>query len=586
MSGPLSRCLVPASALTLLSLAAAPAQIAYTDLSHALELPYGRFRCVAAYDYDGDGRDDLLFGGEAGRLFLYRNRGDFDLVDVTEEALPELPATDHYGGAVFGDLDGDGLADLVLGGRPSPPRVLRQRPDHTFEDVTAESGVRASDRTLSLHLADIDGDGRLDIYIALLNARNKLFRNLGGLRFAEEAEARGAEDDNVSMGAIATDYDRDGDVDLYLTHDADRPNLLLDNDGTGHFRNLAVVRGVAVAANGMGVDVADVDADGMPDLYVTNLYENSLLLSGGRFPRWYRDEAVPRRAEERGMSWGVRVFDADHDGRLDIYVANETYFRVDGRDRDNVMYRGLPDGSYEDVAAGALLSPYNDFGMATADFDNDGDLDLAIATSGGDGCQVFRNDSRGGSAVVVRTGLHNAQATAYYGRGRAQWAETHGGSGFAGQSAGMWHFGIADAAQVDSLVVETTAGQREVFYDLAAGGEFRYDTLGGLRPVELASATAVGRTPDITFGPNPTEGSVTAVLPRSVSSPTAGSGQAGQASGRWFYDVRDLTGRTLLRGTAEAQLSLDFGPLPSGTYVIELKSWGGELVVVERVVKY
>ena len=570
MSRPLHRARYLLLFVTAAAMSEAVAQIAYADVSADLDLPYGRYRCVAAYDYDGDGRDDLLYGGERGRLHLYRNLGDWRFEDVTDAVLPDLPADDSYGGAVFGDLDGDGLADLVLGGRPTPPRVLRQRPDHTFEDVTAGSGVAAGSRTLSLHLADLDGDGRLDIYIALLNARNKLFRNRGDLRFSDVAGARGAEDLNVSMGAIATDYDRDGDVDLYLTHDANRANLLLDNDGHGRFRDLAVPRGVAVAANGMGVDVADVDADGRPDFYVTNLYENNLLLSGGRFPPYYRDRATERGCEDRGMSWGVRVFDADHDGLLDVYVANETYFRVDGRDRPNVLYRGLPDGTYEDVAAGPLLSPYSDFGMATADFDNDGDLDIAIATSGGDGCQVFRNDSRGGNAVVIRTGLHNAQATAYFGAGRRQWAETHGGSGFAAQSAGLWHFGIADAVQVDSLVVETSAGQRDVFYDVAAGGQFRYDTLGGLRPLELASSVTAADTPDITLGPNPTDGGVAAVLPK----------------GLWRYDVRDVTGRTLLRGETEGRLSLDLRPLPSGTYVIELSAWEGETIVVRRVVKY
>ena len=335
-----------------------------------------------------------------------------------------------------------------------------------------------------------------------------------------------------------------------------------------HFRNLAVVRGVAVAANGMGVDVADVDADGMPDLYVTNLYENSLLLSGGRFPRWYRDEAVPRRAEERGMSWGVRVFDADHDGRLDIYVANETYFRVDGRDRDNVMYRGLPDGTFEDVAAGALLSPYNDFGLATADFDNDGDLDLALATSGGDGCQVLRNDSRGGRSVTVRTPLLNAQATAYS-AGRAQWAETYGGSGFAAQSSGTWHFGLGEDAQIDSLVVEPLVGGRYVYAGLAAGTQWRFDTLAGLRPMAPTSSAVLAKAvPDVTVAPNPTTDIVEVNL----------------VGGSWHYGLTDALGRVVAVGRGEGTLVLDLGALPSGVYQLALRRWDG-VRVLRRVVR-
>ena len=564
MLGRLPRYLGAASATILVGAgAAASAQIAYTDLSPGLGLPYGRYRCVAAYDYDGDGRDDLLYGGAGGGLHLYRNLGGWRFADVTADVLPALPATDSYGGAVFGDLDGDGLPDLVLGGRPSPPRVLRQRSDHTFEDATAGSGVAAADRTLSLHLADLDGDGRLDIYLALLNARNKLFRNRGGMRFAEEATARGAEDLNVSMGAIATDYDRDGDVDLYLTHDANRANLLLDNDGAGAFRDLARVRGVDVAANGMGVDVADFDADGAPDFYVTNLYENKLLLSGGRFPRRYVDEAVPRGAEEVGMSWGVRAFDADQDGRLDIYVANESYFRIRGEERANVMYRGRPDGTFVDVAAGALRSPYNDFGLATADFDNDGDLDLALATSGGNGCQVLRNDTRGGRSLTVRTPLVNAHATVYL-DGRAQWAETHGGSGFAGQSSGAWHFGLGEVARVDSLVIEPLGGGRYVYRDLAAGTQWRFDATAGLQPARVTSSTVLAAAvPEVTVAPNPTPGRVTVPLP----------------GGEWAYVLADALGRPVARGRGTGTLDLDLGALPSGAYQLELRRWDGVRVV-------
>ena len=522
--------------------------------------PFGQYRCVAAYDYDGDGRDDLLFGGAAGRLRLFRNRGGWHFDDVTA-LLGDLPARNNYGGAAWADLDGDGRADLVLGGRATAPVVLRQTDTGGFDDVTAASGVISYGRTLSLNLADFDGDGRTDIYLALLNAPNRLYLNRGVMRFVDEAALRGATDDNVSMGAIATDYDGDGDVDLYLTHDNNRPNLLLANDGRGYFADVAAELGVDVAANGMGVDVADFDGDARADLYVTNLLENNLLLTGTRYPRRYVDEATARAADDRGMGWGVAVADFDHDGRADIYVGNESYFTVDGRERPNVLYRGLPDGTFEDVAAGAAASPWNDFGLASADLDGDGDLDLAIATSGGLGCQVLRNDSPTGNYLAVRTPAINAQLVAYAG-GRKFWDETHAGSGFAGQSAPHFHVGLGDIAGVDSVVVKMPTGARLAFRDVAPNRTYSLTEAGTLEefvlgPLSSADREAGFAVAGLSVAPNPTSGAI-----------AVGFGE----SRNWTYRVLDGLSNSLRRGACSTRrCTIDLHGLRAGAYIVVVR---------------
>ena len=295
------------------------AQMPFTALSELAQTwggaprPFGPFRCVSAYDYDGDQRDDLLFAGDAGRLRLFRNLGQWRFEDRSD-LLPALPASYAVGGVVWSDLDQDGRADLVIAGRNGPTRLLQQQADGSFEELSESSGLSGEERCFSLNLADFDGDGLIDLYLARINAANQLFRNTGNLIFVEEALDRGADDPSISMGALATDFDADGDTDLYLTHDGLRPNLYLVNDGQGRFLDQAPALGLDLASNGMGVAAADLNADGRPDLYVTNLYENALLIdtavgTAGR-QGGFLEVAVARGADDRGMGWGVS------DGRL------------------------------------------------------------------------------------------------------------------------------------------------------------------------------------------------------------------------------------------------------------------------------
>ena len=565
------RCVIKSSLslIGLLLVVTSEAQIAFADMSYDVGAPYGRYRCVAAYDYDGDGRDDLFFGGQSGGYKLLRNLGDWQFEDVSETLQPLAPSN-NYGGAVFADLDDDGYVELVLGGRGTPARLMSFGPDG-WRDATPGSGVYTSGRTLSLNLADLNGDGLTDIYIALLNEANKLYINQGNLVFTEEAEARGAEDDNISMGAIATDFDKDGDVDLYLTHDSNRPNLLLRNDGTGHFTNVAAARNADIAANGMGVDVADFDGDLQPDIYITNLLENNLLLSGNRYPPTYTDAAGAMGIDDRGMGWGVNVFDVDLDGRLDIYVANQTYFTVDGRERANLLYVQQDDSTFVDAAEGAELSPFNDFGSATADFDNDGDLDIAIATSGGAGCQVFRNDSeRRGRSLTIRTPLINAQATLSVDGGRV-WDETHAGSGFAAQSAAMWHFGLGDADAIDSMVVRTVQGDRFVLRGLEPDKAYTLSGAGVLAEVVVPQSSSTSAVlAGFSLAPNPTAGDVQLVLPK----------------GAWDYTLSDLRGRVLQRGTlGEGTQQLSLRGQASGVYILRLRDIASGEQTVRRILR-
>src|SRR5262249_9215142 len=226
-------------------------------------LGYGMGGAVA--DYDEDGFEDLFLTG-LDRTILYRNRGDGTFEDVT--AAAGATSSRWTTAAGFGDLDGGGDRDLVAvayvevdprevphcrdhSGRPihcspgqypaQPDHLFRNNGDGTFTDVSREAGIEAPNgRGLGLAIADLDDDGRLDLFVANDGTPNFLFRNLGGLRFEEVARTAGAAyngmgQSTASMGVVAEDLNGDGRIDLFHTNFINQTNTLRWNLGGGLF---------------------------------------------------------------------------------------------------------------------------------------------------------------------------------------------------------------------------------------------------------------------------------------------------------------------------------------------------------------
>ena len=319
-------------------------------------------------------------------------------------------------GGLFFDFDDDGWIDIFLvdGGSIADPKVaatakhrlLRNRKNGTFEDVTAASGIRHREYGMGACAGDYDNDGAVDLYITNYGA-NALYRNLGGGRFAEVPKAGGAGSTLWSTSCAFVDVDKDGYLDLFVTNyvKADRtnnkfcgntsprlrgychplaydplPNLLYHNTGKGTFEDVSVKAGVGgVRGNGLGVAVTDVDEDGWPDVFVANdgrpnflfhntgkgLFEETGLVSGVSV-------ALDGKARA-GM--GTAFADYDGDGRLDLVVTNHEF-------EMHSLFRALGGGVFTDVThesgIGPPTLPYVGFGVAFVDFDNDGFRDLAI----------------------------------------------------------------------------------------------------------------------------------------------------------------------------------------------------------------
>ena len=343
-------------------------------------------------DYDADGDLDLYVGFNGAANRLYRNdAGVFTDVAATA-GVADARATRS---AAWADYDNDGDPDLMLGFAPGPASVLKlYRNDRgRFTDVTAAVGLtRDSAGVRQFSWIDVDDDNDLDLFVALRDRPNAMYRNDGG-RFTDIAASIGLADSRRSVGAIWFDYEEDGDLDLYVANQDGDKNGLFRNVGS-RFTDVADSAGVAwggrtpnEATNGtVRPCAADVDGDGHLDLFAANYGRNGLML--------YRGQG---RFEDVSAAWGVdqdarydtcAFSDFDHDGRIDLYVNGTITGGISYRD---ILYRNT--GSrFVEVTPDSMAALQADHGVQWADVDGDGDEDLSLTGQRPDGMHaVLRN---------------------------------------------------------------------------------------------------------------------------------------------------------------------------------------------------
>ncbi|MHB1195038.1 MAG: CRTAC1 family protein [Longimicrobiales bacterium] len=328
-------------------------------------------------DYDLDGDLDLFVGfrGRANRL--YRNdAGTF--TDVADSL--GLADEEETRAAAWGDYDGDGDLDLYVGFADSMPKANRlYRNDERgrrFTDVAGDVGVQESGNTRQPVFVDYDGDNDLDLFVAFREKPNRLYRNDGGT-FTDVAEAAGVADPRRTVGAVWFDMDGDADLDLFVANQNGDEDGFFRNQGDGTFVDAAPELGMnapgrAAELGSVGVAVADYDNDGDLDLFVASYGPDVLWQNQG--DSTFRNVAAgtPLAADAHSVAaaWG----DYDNDGGLDLFVGR--YLSGQAQVPD-ALYRNAG-GGFEDVTPAPFLEQGASHGVAWADYDLDGDLDLAL----------------------------------------------------------------------------------------------------------------------------------------------------------------------------------------------------------------
>ena len=494
----------------------------------------------AFLDYDNDGWMDiyLVNSGKADfytpqkplRNALYRNNRDGTFTDVTEKA--GVGGGGYGMGVAVGDYNGDGFPDLYVTqfGRNI---LYRNNGDGTFTDVTDRAGVGAAGWSSSAVWFDYDNDGRLDLFVcqfaefdaALGCGTDKdgvhhyciprifkprpswLFHNNGDGTFTDVSRESGiAEHLGKAWGVVAADLNGDGRMDLFVSNDT-VANSLFMNGGGGRFEETGFTAGVAYsedgrARSGMGVDAADFDDDGWMDLFVANIDEEIFSLYRNNHDGTFDDLAMPLGVgmSTRWMSgWGLKFFDYDNDGELDLILANGFPDDLVDQISSKVTYREplllfhREGNGFRDVSAesGPVFSQnLAARGLAVGDFNNDGALDVLISVNDA-GPVLLKNTARTanhwlGVKLVGRKSNPDAiGARVVYQTGDRKRSRTRvGGGSFLSSHDPRMILGLGKSTKIDWL---------EVHWPQPGGGVDRFTNLPIDRYITLTEGDSAAK---------------------------------------------------------------------------------------------
>ncbi len=520
---------------------------------------------VAAEDVDGDGHVDILLVGGAGNALLM-NTGQGSFVNITAQAGLDYRRADGSMAEprqpIIADFDNDGLQDVLITYVNDDHRLYRNLGGRQFSDVSASAGLGGDGLVGGPATAfDFDGDGLLDIYIGYFGnylegafpsqerdnhaaLPNRLFRNVGGMTFADVTEASGTGDRGWAQAVSHVDFDADGRQDLVVANDYGL-NAFFRNLGSGEFRNMAPGFGMDKALHSMNVGTTDINLDGFPDIYISNIatlvkdnkytfpdvntpldfdlraMSGMLVKEADTFFVSERDEDgfsgyvlsddVERGLSSTGWAWDAEFLDFDHDGDDDLYLVN-------GTNDYNAFSMIVRNGQEGEGAASLLVSHSresnvffrneqgklknrspesgadfvgNSRSTAFFDFDQDGDLDI-IVNNFHSPATLLRNNAEGNGHHWLKIRLEGEPAKGSNRDAIGARIETNhkgklsnsrivqGGSGYLSMNPKQQHFGVGSAQIVD-VTVTWPNGEKQEFPGLASDRAYTISQASGLR---------------------------------------------------------------------------------------------------------
>ena len=489
---------------------------------------------VAFVDFDDDGWIDiyLVNGGTLDALAagapcaidrLYRNNGDGTFNDVTEDSGLGDPSWGM--GVAVADVDNNGYDDIYVTNY-GPNRLYLNRGDGTFKSA-AGADLEGDEWSSSASFGDYDRDGDVDLYVTnylefdpedlpedsqlcryrgirvqcgprgMIPTADRLYENLGDGRFrdATSASGVGAVPNSYGLGVVWTDYDHDGDQDIYVANDS-MANYLFENNGDGTFTEIALLAGIALSADGkeqagMGIDFGDFDNDGLTDLIVTNFSDDYNTVYRNVGDDVFRDVSARAGLGEptwAKLSWGVRFVDFDLDGFLDLVIADgHVYPEVDRHDigiryrQPNSAFRNRGDGTFQTVELpDRSQGPHSSRGLAAGDIDNDGRIDLLIANLDAPPTLLRGSAATGNWLLLDLSGTRSnrsaigARATVAAGDLR-QVREVRSGGSYQSHNDRRLHFGLGERESVDVVTIRWPNGSEQVLKDVRVNQVLRIE---------------------------------------------------------------------------------------------------------------
>ncbi|MFB3923679.1 MAG: CRTAC1 family protein [Terriglobia bacterium] len=479
---------------------------------------------IAWIDYDNDGFPDLFLvngssfelwkRGTSPRSRLYHNNRDGTFTDVSASS-----GLDHTGwgmGVCAGDYDNDGFDDLYVtyyGGNV----LYRNNGNGSFSNVTERTGARGHGWGMGCAFGDLDNDGRLDLYVAdyldvdinhlgdpgsapnctyrgimtfcgprgLTGSRDILFHNNGDGTFSDITEKAGIDPGSYfGLGVVMGDYDRDGRLDIYVANDS-TPSSLYHNNGDGTFSDVGPQAGVAYSAEGqeqagMGADFGDFDNDGWLDLVKGNFSDDTKNLYHNNHDGTFTDLTYQAGIGDVGWlftTFGAKFLDFDNDGWKDILLANgQTFPQIDRYSTGityaerNLLFHNRHNGKFEEVGQrsgpGMAIQKVSR-GLATADYDNDGDVEIMVSNMNGSPDLLRHARKNLNHSILVKTiGTRSnrdgigTKVTVKAG-GLVQYDEVRSGGSYLSSSDLRLHFGLGSAQRVDRLELKWPSGLKE-----------------------------------------------------------------------------------------------------------------------------
>jgi hypothetical protein len=477
---------------------------------------------AAFIDYDNDGWPDIFLmngttlegfpKGQEPTSHLYHNNHDGTFTDVTKKAGVEL--TGWGQGVCAGDYDNDGWVDLYVTfwGHNI---LLHNNGDSTFTDVTKKSGLWQDDVRWSTGCAfvDYDRDGHLDLFVThyvdldlantptpgsrtscqwkglpvmcgprgLKGTHSSLYHNNGDGSFSDVSDKSGVANTEsyYCFTALTGDFDGDGWPDIYVSCDS-TPSMLFHNNRNGTFTEIGVAAGVAFNEDGreqagMGAHAVDYDGDGWLDIIKTNFSDDTATLYHNNGDGTFTDEtlAAGLGANTQFLGWGTLFVDVDNDGWPDLFMANgHVYPEIEGKSlsasfrQRKILYWNQHNGKFKDISLEAgpgITMPFNSHGVAAADFDNDGAVEILVNNSH-DAPSLLKNYGTHENWILLKLMGTKSNRDAIgarvtlYADGHQQLQEVRSGGGYISQSDFRLHFGLGKAAKVDRLEIRWPSG--------------------------------------------------------------------------------------------------------------------------------